>query len=161
MGRYFHKTTTTSAVHHPSPFLASHFISSFLQHPSFYLLSAVSSPLFSVCRVFVLEEDSDSVSRGIVFFFFSLLKSFILLLHVFLAGKGSSPCMQQGACSVWSRGTVQYDVPAPSPEGSSLYNPLSLSSYFLSPSLTTLSTACIFLIWLLNLCHIHPNSHSS
>lgn len=67
--------------------LPSYFISLFLQHPSFYLLSAIPPPLFflSVYRVFVLEEDSDSVSRGA---FFSLLHlSFILLLYVFHAGK--------------------------------------------------------------------------
>lgn len=121
-GRYFHKTmilvfhipvterwnkfiNRTSAVHHPSAFLASYFISPFLQHPSFYLLSAISSPLFFyLSTVFVLEEDSDSVSGGAVFFFFlfQLHLSFILLLYVFHAGKGSSSCMQQGVCSVWS-----------------------------------------------------------
>lgn len=63
--------------------------------PSFFL---------SVYRVFVLVEDFESVSGGAVFFFFlSLLHlSFILLLYIFHAGKGSSSCMQQGACSVWS-----------------------------------------------------------
>lgn len=87
-------TTPPISYHHTS------FLFSYSIHLFIYYLPSPHLFFLSVYRVFVLEEDSDSVSRGA---FFSLLHlSFILLLYVFHAGKGSSSCMQQAACSVWS-----------------------------------------------------------
>lgn len=67
--------------------------SPFLQHPSFYLFSAISSPLLfqlSAYIVFVLAENSHFVSGGTAFFscMFSML------------AKVPLPACKQGVCSV-------------------------------------------------------------
>lgn len=100
----WNKFINRTAVHHPSHFFASYFISPFLQHPSFYLLSAISSPLFfPICLQSVCTRRGFPFSLWGCCFFFSLLHlSFILFLYVFHAGKSSSSCMQQRVCSVWS-----------------------------------------------------------
>lgn len=62
----------TSAVHHPSHFFASYFISPFLQHPPFYLLSAISSPLFfPICLQSVCTRRGFPFSLWGCCFFFS------------------------------------------------------------------------------------------
>lgn len=147
-------TTPPFSLHHTS-FLLSYSIHLFI----YYL---PSPPLFfSICLQSVCTRTGFWFSLwGCCFFFlFQLHLSFILVLYVFHAGKGSSSCMQQGACSVWSCPIRDLIVWCYSPQPRGI---LSLSSsltvIFLSPSLTTLSSSPtrIFLIWLLNLCTHSP-----